>query len=115
MRSYAVAILALVGSVAPSVSAFSMEMSSSAPSRRSFLSQSVATTAAVLVGASVNVQDAAAAAPEIFKTPKGVKYAVLKPPKNSNASPPQETDIVGIEYTGYLTDGTIFGTHRKSS
>lgn len=53
-----------------------------------------------------------AATPQIFETPNGIKYAVLVPPKDK--APPQQGDIVAIEYTGYLTDGTVFdSTHGE--
>ena len=50
----------------------------------------------------------AAASPEIFTTANGIKYATIKKPTGKGS--PLDKDIVAIEYTGYLTDGTIFGT-----
>lgn len=81
--------------------------------RRAFLKQSVTTAAAVaLVGASTLPTGVQAASPQIFETTKGVKYAVLVPPKEKSS--PQKGDLVAIEYTGYLTDGTIFdSTHAE--
>jgi FKBP-type peptidyl-prolyl cis-trans isomerase len=51
---------------------------------------------------------AAAASPEVFNTANGIKYAIIK--KGTGKGSPIDKDIVAIEYTGYLTDGTIFGT-----
>jgi hypothetical protein len=96
-RSLAVVALALAGCVS-TVRSFSMEMSG-APSRRAFLSQTVSTTAAVVAAATLDSK-VAEAAPEILNTSKGIKYAVLKQPKDSKAGYPQSKDIVAIEYTG---------------
>jgi len=79
---------------------------STAASRRAFLSRSTALVAAG-VGSSQIGSGSASAAPEIFTLPCGIKYATLKPPKDNKK--PLNGDIVAIEYTGYLTDGTIFG------
>lgn len=98
-------LMILVGRTA----AFSLSMTNDAPSRRAFLSKAVSTASAAVVGISAASRPATAA-PEIFKTPKGIKYAVLQQAKDKSA--PQKGDIVAIEYTGYLTDGTIFdSTH----
>jgi hypothetical protein len=105
------------------VDAFSCEMSlwslstkHSAPSRRSFLSTTVATVGAVASAVSlqpVKRADAAASSPSIFKLNSGVTYATLKEGKGSF---PQPGDIVAIEYTGYLTTGAIFDkTHSEGS
>lgn len=61
------------------------------------------TTAAALIA----VAAPAMAAPEILNTPKGAKYAILQQAKEK--ARPADGDIVAIEYTGYLSDGTIFG------
>ena len=50
----------------------------------------------------------AATSPEVFNTANGIKYATIK--KGTGKGSPIDKDIVAIEYTGYLTDGTIFGT-----
>lgn len=50
----------------------------------------------------------AAASPEVFNTANGIKYATIK--QGTGKGSPIDKDIVAIEYTGYLTDGTIFGT-----
>lgn len=78
------------------------------------MTRTVATTAAVILGANtgglIQSPPNALAAPEIFQTPGGIKYAILGEAKSK--SPPQKGDIVAIEYTGYLTDGTVFdATH----
>lgn len=92
--------------------AFSLKADSSSSSRRSFLSKTVASTAALIgAGSSVGV-DIASAAPQIFTTPSGIKYAVLTKPREKPTS--AKGDIVAIEYTGYLTNGAIFdGTHAE--
>ena len=78
-------------------------------SRRAFLTQSVATAAA----AATLAPQSAFAAPEILTTTDGkIKYAVLKSAKEKGS--PIKGDIVAIEYTGYLIDGTIFdATHAE--
>jgi hypothetical protein len=73
--------------------------------RRSLLLTSSALLPAVLLPAFAPVP--ALAAPEIFTTPKGAKYAILQESKEK--ARPANGDIVAIEYTGYLTDGSIFG------
>ncbi|KAL7576654.1 hypothetical protein ACA910_005587 [Epithemia clementina (nom. ined.)] len=79
--------------------------------RRGFL-----TSAFGLVGASVAAASSspALAAPEIFTTANGkIKYATLKQARDSKTTP-RNGDIVAIEYTGYLSDGTIFdATHAE--
>ena len=50
----------------------------------------------------------AATSPEIVTLENGIKYATIK--KATGKGSPIDKDIVAIEYTGYLTDGTIFGT-----
>ena len=54
----------------------------------------------------------AATTPEIVTTANGIKYATTK--KATGKGSPIDKDIVAIEYTGYLTDGTIFGTFIMS-
>ena len=97
--------------------AFSLSMQiPTTPSRRSFISKTLSTTTAAIVAASGVAVDKAVAAPEIFTTKKGVKYAVLKKGKEGTVlnPSPQKGDFVAIEYTGYLTDGRIFdGTHAE--
>lgn len=105
-------LIALYLGLGGSRGAFSLSLNDGKiPSRRTFLTRSVGTVAAVVVG-STSVTPNALAAPEIFKTPRGIKYAVLQQPKSQSS--PQKGDIVAIEYTGYLTDGTIFdATHGQ--
>lgn len=80
-------------------------------SRRGFFSKGAAAFGAALTGSTLKVGDAKAA-PEILKTSSGIKYAILKSGVNSGS--PQKGDIVAIEYTGYLTDGSIFdATHAE--
>eukprot|EP00588_Corethron_pennatum_P008312 CAMPEP_0194286860 /NCGR_PEP_ID=MMETSP0169-20130528/33464_1 /TAXON_ID=218684 /ORGANISM="Corethron pennatum, Strain L29A3" /LENGTH=189 /DNA_ID=CAMNT_0039033389 /DNA_START=55 /DNA_END=624 /DNA_ORIENTATION=+ len=51
------------------------------------------------------------AAPTIYNTPKGVKYAITRP---SNGKIPIGGDLVVVEYTGYLSNGQIFdATHAE--
>jgi peptidylprolyl isomerase len=82
-------------------------------SRRAFVSS--ASTAAVAAVVTSGSSPVAAAAPQIYNTPEGVKYAILKEPKDpKKAVAPMQNDIVAIDYTGYLTDGTIFdATHAE--
>jgi FKBP-type peptidyl-prolyl cis-trans isomerase len=96
-------------------------LGTSEPSRRAFLQRAATSAAAALVGVgsstilpSAAPLPAQAAAPQILETPNGIKYAVLIPPKNKSAPPPVKGDLVAIEYTGYLTDGTVFdSTHAE--
>ena len=79
--------------------------------RRNFFSKVVSTTTLIVSTSGlievVSPDQALAASPEMFKTPNGIKYATLKKPTGKGS--PIDKDIVAIEYTGYLTDGTIFG------
>jgi hypothetical protein len=95
------------------------------PSRRSFLQRVASTASFALVGGASSSAlltaahggphppaALAATATQIFETPNGVKYAVLSPAKDKFV--PTKGDIVAIEYTGYLTDGSIFdSTHAE--
>jgi len=95
-------------------SAFSLSMKEEGIStRRAFVSTAGAAAVAAAIGTSNSAP--ANAAPQIFNTPEGVKYAILKEPKDpKKAVVPQSGDIVAIEYTGYLADGTIFdATHAE--
>ena len=87
---------------------------SASSSRRAFLSAATASAAAVITAGAVQgtTTQPANAAPQIFTTGRGVKYAVLKEgPSNTR---PSNGDIVAIEYTGYLSNGNIFdGTHAE--
>ena len=89
------------------VAPYSTSSTSPHESRRAFVSKSSAFVATAGIGTSLVGTKSATAAPEIFTLPCGIKYATLKPPKDKKK--PQTGDIVAIEYTGYLTDGTIFG------
>ena len=80
-------------------------------SRRAFFNKVAATTVASVGGFGAGVSPGVAA-PQIFTTKNGVKYAVLKKEGKDNTTP-QDKDIVAIEYTGYLTDGSIFGTFKE--
>ena len=95
--------------------AFTINMKSDGitSSRRNFFSE-VAVGGISVVGASLfGFSQPTLAAPEIFNTPSGIKYAILKEPKNKG-SYPLNGDIVAIEYTGYLTDGKIWdSTHAE--
>merc|ERR1719343_1191057 len=79
--------------------------------RRSFFTKtlgSIASTAALTGIIGINDANAADTVKKqnILNTPNGIKYAVLEKPNKGGY--PQTNDIVAIEYTGYLTDGTIF-------
>ncbi len=85
--------------------------SSKSPSRRSFINTAASSVAAVLVTTATPWIEPANAAPTIYKTNSGIKYAVTK---DSNKGYPQQGDIVAIDYTGYLTNGVIFdATHSE--
>lgn len=81
-------------------------------SRRAFISSSAAAIA--IAGTSGFAQPSnAAATKEIFNTPSGIKYAVLKE-SSGKSSTPYKGDIVAVEYTGYLANGQIFdATHAE--
>ena len=97
-------ILTLCGTeVAP----YSTSSSTPHATRRAFVTKSTAFVATAGIATSVVGTKATLAATEISTLPCGIKYATLKPPKDNKK--PQTGDIVAIEYTGYLTDGTIFG------
>lgn len=84
---------------------FTLNMQESAPSRRVFMSKATS-----IVVTSVGLGSAAPpafAAPEIFTTQSGIKYATLKPATGKGN--PIDKDIVAVEYTAYLMDGSIFG------
>ncbi|GKY95068.1 hypothetical protein MPSEU_000471000 [Mayamaea pseudoterrestris] len=109
--SLAVLVATVCGSASVSL-ALSADIS---PSRRAFLSRTVATAAGAfatpLYIANGQVNEALAA-PQILTTPHGIKYATTKEPTSKTV--PQDRDIVAIEYTGYLTDGSIFdATHAQ--
>ena len=89
------------------VDSYSTSSTSPHGSRRAFVTKSTAFVAAAGIATSLVGTKATTAAPEISTLPCGIKYATLKPPKDNKK--PQTGDIVAIEYTGYLTDGTIFG------
>ena len=115
MRSFAPVLLLAFMSQSQ---AFSLSMKSDAPSRRAFFTEA-ATGAASIVGASVlGFSQPALAAPEIFTTDSGIKYAITKESKKKiglmQGAYPQKGDIVAIEYTGYLTNGQIWdSTHAE--
>mmetsp|Transcript_12927 Transcript_12927/g.23414 ORF Transcript_12927/g.23414 Transcript_12927/m.23414 type:complete len:206 (-) Transcript_12927:227-844(-) len=101
--------------------AFSLSMrvteggTGSVSTRRGFFSSGALATAAVVVGVTASSPQEVQAAPEIFTTENGVKYAVTKEPKDpKKAQSPLTGDLVAIEYTGYLTNGQIFdATHAQ--
>jgi FKBP-type peptidyl-prolyl cis-trans isomerase len=56
----------------------------------------------------------AASTKEIFNTPSGIKYAILKETAAKKPASPYKGDIVAVEYTGYLANGQIFdATHAE--
>jgi hypothetical protein len=110
-------LLLWVVSVSTSVNAWSHTTSpsllvpDSVASRRDFFSK--ISTATLLVSSNsfvgfISPESAIASSPEVVTTSNGIKYATIKTPTGKGY--PQDKDIVAIEYTGYLTDGTIFGT-----
>ena len=82
-------------------------------SRRAFINKA---TASIVAGTATFGAGVApgVAAPQIFTTKKGVKYAILKKEGKDNTVP-LDKDIVAIEYTGYLRDGSIFGRFKQHS
>mmetsp|Transcript_15269 Transcript_15269/g.21592 ORF Transcript_15269/g.21592 Transcript_15269/m.21592 type:complete len:192 (-) Transcript_15269:2893-3468(-) len=115
MRTFLLAAILGMAGQHMSAEAFSLSMKADGPAtRRTFFSNAAASAAAV-VAASSAVPSIANAAPEIYNTPAGVKYAILKQPKDPKKAPyPQKNDIVAVEYTGYLVDGKIFdATHAE--
>jgi hypothetical protein len=77
--------------------------------RRNVLSKVVGVAFVTSSGIAITPKPTVAAtSPEIFTTANGIKYATIK--KATGKGSPIDKDIVAIEYTGYLTDGTIFGT-----
>jgi FKBP-type peptidyl-prolyl cis-trans isomerase len=115
MRSFIAFLILVVASYETQAFSLSMRQSgvpSTSSSRREFFTKAAGAGAAV-VGAAVlgSSPQPALAAPEIFNTPSGIKYAVLKESKQKGGYP-QDGDIVAIEYTGYLTNGQIWdSTH----
>ena len=91
--------------------------SPSTSSRRDVISKVVGVAFVASSGIAIAPKPTVAAtSPEIFNTANGIKYATIK--KATGKGSPIDKDIVAIEYTGYLTDGTIFGTslmHRYGS
>ena len=114
MKSRSLASVALlVASATHQCSAFSLSMVSENHSRRSFISTTTSAAAAVIAASVVQRTESASAAPTIYKTNSGIKYAVTK---DSTGAYPQPGDIVAIDYTGYLTNGAIFdSTHSDGS
>lgn len=110
----AVTFICMVGS---SLGFSIQDTSLSSSSRRDFFQKSVSTaTGIAIVGSSfVVLESPVHAAPEIFNTPSGLKYAIIRQPTDlKKAIIPANGDIVAIEYTGYLTDGKIFdATHAE--
>jgi FKBP-type peptidyl-prolyl cis-trans isomerase len=107
-------VFALHAAVGRKVDALSLSVGAarSTTSRRSFLATAASAAGAVLTQAPLQHSTAQAATPTINKLNSGVKYAILK--EATKGSYPQQGDIVAIEYTGYLTSGTIFdGTHSE--
>jgi FKBP-type peptidyl-prolyl cis-trans isomerase len=91
--------------------ALSVEMS---VTRRAFVSKAIVGAATIATATEILAMPhrVLAATPEITTLESGIKYATLKKPGKDFA--PQKGDIVAIEYTGYLADGTIWdSTHAE--
>jgi len=87
---------------------FNPKISAAGTTRRKALSRvlnfvGVTTSAATILG-TVAQPLPAYAAPTIYNTPKGVKYAVTA---ESNGPVPLPGDFVVVEYTGYLSNGQV--------
>jgi len=77
-------------------------------SRRSFVASTSAAAALAVTGSLPSKSQAV----QVYNTPNGIKYAVLK--EGSSKAVPQSGDIVAVDYTGYLTNGQIFdATHSE--
>jgi len=106
MRSQVSTIIVLLAVAAHQALAFSASFS-----RRAFFRDAAAAASASAF--SLTISGPAIAAPQIFTTEQGVKYAVTKDVE-TKTNFPQTNDIVAIEYTGYLADGRIFdATHAQ--
>lgn len=105
--------MAIAATLCSQGAAFSMSMvSENTPNRRAFMTKAASSAAAVVTASVLQTAGAANAAPTVYNLSSGVKYAVLK--DAAKGSYPRQGDIVAIEYTGYLTTGTIFdGTHSE--
>jgi FKBP-type peptidyl-prolyl cis-trans isomerase len=67
----------------------------------------------LLLGQPIPTWAASTVATEIYNTPSGIKYAVIRKEANKSTFP-QMGDIVAIEYTAYLTNGQIWdSTHSE--
>mmetsp|Transcript_19736 Transcript_19736/g.29299 ORF Transcript_19736/g.29299 Transcript_19736/m.29299 type:complete len:194 (-) Transcript_19736:2375-2956(-) len=81
--------------------------------RRTFFTRSTVGALGFVGSSILGLPQTAVSAPEIFNTPSGIKYAILKQP-TSKAASPANGDFVAIEYTGYLTNGQIWdSTHAE--
>jgi FKBP-type peptidyl-prolyl cis-trans isomerase len=112
MRSCFVPFVA-VAALSSHVAGFSLKMvaDQGSASRRSFLTTALSSAAAIVTAVAIQAPQSALAAPQIFNTESGIKYAVLK---DAKGTVPRSGDIVAIEYTGYLTTGSIFdATHAE--
>ena len=105
-----------VATTSGQASAFSLSMNAGEgeSSRRGFVVKAASTVAGVAAVTSPLLQapQIANAAPTIYNLGNGVKYAVTR--DSDKKTQPQQGDIVAVEYTGYLTSGSIFdGTHAE--
>lgn len=87
-----------------------MKTEKNSSSRRHFMNTMIGGAtmmSTVFVGFTSDAANAATTTPEILTTSNGIKYAIIK--KVDEKRTPFDKDIVAIEYTGYLLDGSIFG------
>ncbi|KAL3804719.1 hypothetical protein HJC23_008534 [Cyclotella cryptica] len=86
-----------------------------ASDRRAFISSSAAALAGVSIARIAQPMPSyAVSTKEIFNTPSGIKYAILKESADKKPVAPYKGDIVAVEYTGYLANGQIFdATHAE--
>lgn len=111
MRSLILSSVALLAASLGQSDAFSLNMVAENSSRRSFIKTAGSVVTASLAVSLAQRTEPANAAPTIYKTNSGIKYAITK---DSDKGYPQMGDIVAIDYTGYLSNGVIFdATHAE--
>ena len=95
------------------VSGFALSVQPTTITRRDVFVKSATSLVGGTILATSSLPNLAQAGPQILTTADGkIKYATLKPAREKASS--QNGDVVAVEYTGYLTDGTIFdATHAE--
>lgn len=110
---FSLALMLLAISALREVRSLAFHMDVGSGTRRSFFTESSYGALGFIASSTFSVPQAAVSAPEIFNTPSGIKYAILRD-TNSKTASPVNGDFVAIEYTGYLTNGQIWdSTHAE--